>query len=525
MIQQTPAAAAIAEAEALLAGMTEAELAELDRELAFELWLPLPGPQTAAYYSEADELFYGGAAGGGKTDLLIGLSLTAHRRSMIFRKEAVQLRGVMDRMSQILGSREGLSTQAGVWRLPRLRKQVEFGGVKNPGDEEKYQGIPHDFKGFDELPHFAEAVYRFLNGWKRTDVVGQRVRTLGTGNPPVDSDGEWVIRYWGPWLDPDYRGKKAKPGELRWFAVLGGEDVEVDGPDEIQHKNEIIVPRSRSFIPSSVYDNPFYVDSGYVAQLQSLPEPLRSLMLHGDFQAARTPNPWQVIPTEWVEAAQARWEKRDRKGVMSSVGSDVARGGKAEFVIATRHGWWFDELVVVPGQAVPDGPTGAGLIVGRRRDHAPVHVDVVGVGGSVFDALRTNDIHVVPVNGAEASQQTDKTGMLKFTNARSWAWWHMRELLDPQADTGIALPKDAQLKADLCAPRWRLTTSGIAVESKYRTAAGQEPEIVRRLGRSPDRGDAVVLCALETLPRALKEAQERAQGRDSSARRRVRSLM
>lgn len=450
------------------------------------------------------------------TDLLIGVALTAQRRSMIFRKEAVQLRGIQDRMAQVLKSREGFSSQAGIWRLPALGRQVEFGGVKNPGDEEKYQGIPHDFKAFDEITHFTEKVYRFLNGWKRTEVVGQRVRTICTGNPPVDSDGEWVMRYWGPWLDPEYRGQKAKPGELRWFAVIDGEDVQCDGPAVIHHKGELIEPRSRTFIPSSVFDNPYYVQSGYVAQLQSLPEPLRSLMLHGDFQAAKTPNPWQVIPEAWVEAAMQRWQPRASKGRLVSMGADVARGGKAEFVIANRHeGWWFDELLAVPGSAVPDGPTAAGLIVGRRRDNAPVHVDVVGVGGSVVDALGQNDIHVVAINGADASHQHDRTGQLGFVNYRSWAWWHLRELLEPAADLGVALPRDPQLKADLCAPRWRLTERGIAVESKYKSATSQEPEIVKRLGRSPDRGDAVVLAAIETMPRALRSNTTGRQGQTS----------
>jgi hypothetical protein len=37
-------------------------------------WVPNPGPQTQAFLCEADELFYGGEAGGGKTDLGIGAS-------------------------------------------------------------------------------------------------------------------------------------------------------------------------------------------------------------------------------------------------------------------------------------------------------------------------------------------------------------------------------------------------------------------------------------------------------------------
>ena len=48
-------------------------------------WEPQPGPQTAAYESLADILFYGGAAGGGKTDLLMGLALTTQQHSILFR--------------------------------------------------------------------------------------------------------------------------------------------------------------------------------------------------------------------------------------------------------------------------------------------------------------------------------------------------------------------------------------------------------------------------------------------------------
>jgi len=56
-------------------------------------WVPNPGPQTQAYYCEADELFYGGQAGGGKSDLSIGLALTAHERSLILREWLHELGG------------------------------------------------------------------------------------------------------------------------------------------------------------------------------------------------------------------------------------------------------------------------------------------------------------------------------------------------------------------------------------------------------------------------------------------------
>ncbi len=40
-------------------------------------WLPNPGPQTTAYFCPADLVYIGGQGGGGKSDLLIGLALTA----------------------------------------------------------------------------------------------------------------------------------------------------------------------------------------------------------------------------------------------------------------------------------------------------------------------------------------------------------------------------------------------------------------------------------------------------------------
>lgn len=466
------------------------EQAEIDRLLTADapLWEPLPGPQTQAYESKADVIGYGGAAGGGKTDLACGMALTRHTVSAMFRREATQLTGIIDRLTTLLGGRDGYNGSDRIWRLDG--RQIEFGSVPHPGDETKYQGRPKDLLVIDEAANFLESQVRFLMGWVRTTKQGQKCTVLMTFNPPTSAEGQWVINFFAPWL-VDEHPNPARPGELRWFATIDGKDVEVGGPEPFEHKGETIKPQSRTFIPSRISDNPYLLDTGYVATLQSLPEPLRSQMLKGDFKAGLEDDPYQVIPSAWVKAAQDRWKPRDKKGPMDSLGVDVSRGGRDETITSRRHGAWFDELIIAAGTASPDGPTVASQVLAARRDRAPVHIDIVGWGASPYDFLVQNHVQTIGINGANKAVGMSREGQLRFVNLRAELWWRMREALDPTSPDPIALPPDPQLRADLCAPKWELTQAGIKVERK--------DEIIKRIGRSPDRGDAVVLANIATV--------------------------
>lgn len=468
---------------------------ELDQLLTdgVDRWLPLPGPQTEAYHCEADVLFYGGAAGGGKTDLICGLATQKHLLSMVYRREGTELTAIVDRLTELLGGRDCWNGQERIWRLPD--RQIEMGSVPHAGDEKKYQGRPHDLKAFDEITSFTEHQFRFLNGWKRTTKEGVRCRTVCTGNPPTDSDGEWVIRYWAPWLDPHYPNP-AEPGELRWFAMRDGEEVECDGPEPFEHDGETIIPESRTFIPAKVQDNPYLMATGYISTLQALPEPLRSKLLKGDFRAAVKDDPYQVCPTSWVQAAMDRWEA-GCDDPMDSMGVDCARGGGDKTVISRRHGVWFDELLVYPGVETPTGPAVASLVFMHQRDSAPIHVDVIGVGASAYDHLAENNLQAIPVNNSEKSGKTDRSGQLRFVNKRAELYWMFREALDPVNGVSLALPPSSTLKADLCAPRWKLTPRGIQIESKE--------DLTKRLHRSPDEGDAATLALEQTMKDFIEE--------------------
>nr|MDJ0896927.1 terminase [Alphaproteobacteria bacterium] len=448
--------------------------------------------------------------GGGKSDLLLGTALTRHHKAIVFRKQKLDAKALIDRADAILGD-------FGHWSGPnrcyatRDGRELEFGHCSRPGDEQSHQGRARDFYGFDELAHFTEAEYVFITGWLRSTDPNQRCRIIGASNPPLTAEGAWLIRRWAPWLDRNHPNP-ALPGELRWFATIDGKDTEVAGPEPFDHtgkdgKTERIEPRSRTFIPAKLEDNPYYARSGYRSVLQAMPEPQRSALLEGRFDAAMLDDAWQVIPTAWIEAAMARWVDR-KPGPMDTAGVDPARGGAANMVIAPRHGDWFAPLVSIEGREVPTGVAAAGHVIRHLRDGAVVQVDVIGVGASCYDQLDEMNVTCAPMIASAKSHAKDRSGALGFVNRRAEWWWGMREALDPETGDDLALPPDSELKADLTAPTWQPTLQGIKVEAKE--------DIEDRLGRSVDKGDAVVMALPQEKPKASVARQQRRPTKQNS---------
>lgn len=480
-----------------LQSLTPRERAELNALLTADVpWEPFEGrPQEIAYNSEATVLGYGGAAGGGKTDLMLGLAHTAHHKSIIFRRELAQLEGIEERARDLFTGHGKFNSTKHKWRMEDGRV-IEFGGVETEDDKKKYQGRPHDLKCFDELTHFSEAQFRYLKAWNRTSRDGQRCRVVTGFNPPTDAEGDWVNRYFAPWLDESYPRERPKPGEIRFFAMLDGVDREVKNglpfwwplyPVE-GVEQELIEPESRTFIPSFVEDNPVYMATGYKKTLQQLPEPLRSLLLKGKFGLTQVDHPWQVIPSAWVIAAQKRWKplSAQERGALTQVGVDPARGGKDKSTIAKRYSNWLAQLYTRPGKTTPDGVATIRDVVNSLEsgENAPLHIDSIGIGASPVDMGVLFGFGVRPMNGSNKSFKHAKNTRLKFANKRAeWAWT-LRESLDPNSGEDIALPPDPELKADLLAYRYELKAQGITLEDKEK--------MKERIHRSPDKGDAVL---------------------------------
>lgn len=483
-------------------------------------FVPNPGPQTDAYFCQADELFYGGQAGGGKSALIVGLSVTEHKKSLLLRRTNKEASKFVDEIADVLGSRDGFNGQKDQWRLPDGRL-IDIGGCQYEDDKQKYKGAPHDLIGFDEVSDFTETQYVFISAWNRSVDPGQRCRIVAAGNPPTRPEGLWIIKRWAAWLDATHPNP-AKPGELRWYTTgTDGRDLEVDGPGPHLIGGEYVMARSRTFIPAKLSDNPDLAATNYGAVLSALPEELRAAYRDGRFDASLKDADWQVIPTAWVLAAEARWRPDGRNGnMMTAMGFDPAGGGRDSAELASRYGGWYAELISAKGEETADGSKSAATIVANRRDNCGVVVDVGGgYGGAVTMRLKDNGIEAIAFNGASASVAKSKDGKLSFCNKRAEAWWRMREELNPDQEGGscIALPPDPELRADLCAPTWHLTARGIQIESKE--------DIRKRIGRSPGKGDAVVM-ALDSGGHAVKRANRAGgpqpkviMGRDSIRRR------
>src|SRR3972149_9929278 len=208
------------------------------------VWTPQAGPQTAAYESEADIIGYGGAAGGGKSDLLMGFAGTKHMRAIIFRREFPRLEGIEARSREIFNTNDDTRLKDHYnetlhrWELA-TGATVRFAAMQYEDDKQNFQGRPYDFHGFDEVTEFTESQVRFVTAWNRTTKAGQHCRVVLTFNPPMNEAGEWVVRYFAPWLDKQH-AHPAADGEWRYYAMVDGKELECAGPEPFEHDGETI---------------------------------------------------------------------------------------------------------------------------------------------------------------------------------------------------------------------------------------------------------------------------------------------
>lgn len=508
--------------EAMLRSAPEDKLVELRKAALAQLakpWTPQLGPQSDAYHSLADETLYGGAVGGGKSDLLLGLATTQHKRSLIFRAQSKDLDGLWARLQELVPDASSKNDVKRYLKTPDARV-IEGGHLGTPGSERDWMGRPHDLIGFDEAAQLVEMRVNFVMQWLRSTDQDQRKRVVFATNPPIPeigSDGQmtdtglgdWLMRWFAPWID-DHFPNPAECGELRWCFMKAEGDrlttIWVEGPGCYDPKTGearpeataadidkglVAVARSRTFIRSLLKDNAFLKGTGYAEKLSGTPEPLKSMLLKGDFTVRGEDHPFQVLPTAWVIAAQERWRNRAEADVFRLkqlvLYADVAQGGVDTTVIAPLYETdYFDELITAPGSETPTGKEVMALLLDERLDSSILVGDGTGGwAGATRDLLFERHKIVMEMHVASKSDQSWTPDMLyKYLNLRSKMWWEFRLALDPQSEYQICLPPSNRLRVQLTTPHFIIKGKTMQIESKE--------ELRSRIGGSTDEADAVL---------------------------------
>lgn len=195
--------------------MTPASLSSDDGR--FVAWCPQPGPQTALVSCPVEDVFYGGARGGGKTYgslgefAIHGLKYRRHARGVLFRRTLDELEEVESAAHTIYG-RGGLGgdfkSQKRLWTLPG-GATIRFRSLENLDDARKHQGRAYTRVYFDELGNFADPKPFDLLWGSLRSAKGVPCRRISTGNPggpghvwvkaryitPIDGEGPkpWIV--------------------------------------------------------------------------------------------------------------------------------------------------------------------------------------------------------------------------------------------------------------------------------------------------------------------------------------------
>lgn len=185
----------------------------------------------------------------------------------------------------------------------------------------------------------------------------------------------------------------------------------------------------------------------------------------------------ELLLAEWEvdEAMKRGYDEALVAHMEPSIGVDVSRGGD-DSIISTRRGLKAYPFVKIEPGA--DGPAVGRAIKREAFARKVMKVKVDGTGGyglSAIDYLKADgSLTVITVIYNKTATKPDS-----FSNIRTEMYVRLRDWVR----NGGALPPDPMLKEDLLAPKLNIRGSRFELEPKE--------SIKARLGRSPDRGDAL----------------------------------
>lgn len=219
------------------------------------IWWPINPAQQAAIDSRAELLLYGGASGGGKTQMLAADAMDEYRNP---RLRALLIRTSLEEMQELEDIQQRMYEPKGA-RWVKRRWKFPSGATVRPGylayDKHlnRYQGNPYSWLGIDEAGQHPEHRIKFMIGWLAAPVgSGLRVRGRFTANPGGEGHS-WLMKvflrnrcpvhYPAPIEDDRLWETSVYPAR-----VYRGACWTDDSP----------VHKTTAFIPARLADNPLY---------------------------------------------------------------------------------------------------------------------------------------------------------------------------------------------------------------------------------------------------------------------------
>lgn len=229
------------------------------------LWQPHAGPQRTFLSAPEDEVLYGGAKGGGKSDAIL---FGALRQIDKPRYKALILRETFKELAEmLLRAHRVLPQVGGEWREKDSTytfpsgARVVFGHCMNIKDAQLYQGGEWAYIGYDELGNVAQE-----------EVWTELLKEIRCPDPSVK-------RMARASANPGYSGE---PWLIARFVKPCGEDGRKIARYDLDIGEGRTATRTRRFVPARVTDNPVYAnDHEYLASLHSLPYRRRLQLLDG----------------------------------------------------------------------------------------------------------------------------------------------------------------------------------------------------------------------------------------------------
>lgn len=162
------------------------------------------------------------------------------------------------------------------------------------------------------------------------------------------------------------------------------------------------------------------------------------------------------------------------------LGVDVAREGDDRTVLFPRQGLRAAAPVIMRNASGPDIAARIALAKSNWQWEVCCFDDTGGWASSAQDSMIAGGLSAVPVNFSGKADDP------RYLNKRAEMHFRMSQWVK----RGGALPKDTELKRELCAPTYMYAGGKFQIEDKK--------QIKTRLGFSPDKADA--LCLTFALP-------------------------